>query len=785
MASYALQSALATETTRAEGVEAGLAATVAGLAAKAWLAATAYPAESIVSNGVGLYQAPSGGVPARSTFTSSDWIHLADIAAGGLQAANNLSDVSNAGSARANVHVPILAACQAVGVANVNIASPGAAFNGFTLTNAGTDQVLLTAQTTASQNGPWIWNGAASALTRPTDYPHAGVVKGREVQISNASGTGDDGSLWVMLTASSITIDTTATTWQIANRVQNDARYAQSANNGSDFGDAGSTRANLHVPVLASCQAVAVGNITLSGSQTIDGYAAVAGDVVLASGQTTASQNGPWVVASGAWTRPTDYASAAVVKGRNIQVNAGTLFGGSIWVMATSTSVTVDTTATVWWPSGRALGRSALVTPNEYWVSNGALASDTNSGQKDSPFATIAAAMTALSSNRGVIHLGYGDFASSANISLAANQQVWGLGYGTNVGVPGASRIVKSGNIDGVTLVGSGAGLRGVDVFGAASNTLDGIVIEQGVGCILEDVSSMSHGGVGVRIGAKTTTSSNVNGWTMRNVQALGNTGDGFYVNDFNSSGGPNCNAGNAFGVQARGNGGDGIHVDASIDNTWHHVQCSSNTGYGIHLGSAGVSVARGQVFLFPYLEANTAGDGIMDASTAFNKVFGGRQGVPVLGSTHWVNNGNSTNHIAGLMYQGGTPIGWGTSMVVLPSYSNILNITGASIVNGSYVTLAAGSNVPAGARAVCLSVATTDSTAGTAASVRFRQNGVTTGGAFSDGSLAAPTVPANGVFSHTQVVCPVDSAGNVQYKPAGYSAAGGQLYVAVTGYYI
>jgi hypothetical protein len=122
----------------------------------------------------------------------------------------------------------------------------------------------------------------------------------------------------------------------------------QKAANGNDVANPGSFRANTHVPVLASCQAVATTNLTLSGTQTVDGYTAVVGDQILAAAQTTGSQNGPWIVAAGAWVRPTDYASGAVVKGRQIQVNAGILGGGSLWVMQTTTSVTVDTTATTW-----------------------------------------------------------------------------------------------------------------------------------------------------------------------------------------------------------------------------------------------------------------------------------------------------------------------------------------------------------------------------------------------------------------------------------------------------
>jgi hypothetical protein len=55
-----------------------------------------------------------------------------------------------------------------------------------------------------------------------------------------------------------------------------------------------------------SVRAATTANITLSGTQTIDGVAVVVGNRVLVKNQTTASQNGIYVVASGAWSRSTD-----------------------------------------------------------------------------------------------------------------------------------------------------------------------------------------------------------------------------------------------------------------------------------------------------------------------------------------------------------------------------------------------------------------------------------------------------------------------------------------------
>ena len=86
-------------------------------------------------------------------------------------------------------------------------------------------------------------------------------------------------------------------------------------------------------------------NITLSGTQTIDGIALSVGDLVLATAQTTASQNGAWIVQSGAWTRPVNFADANdAVKGAYWLVNEGTNFGGTGWQLLTY-PYTIDTTA--------------------------------------------------------------------------------------------------------------------------------------------------------------------------------------------------------------------------------------------------------------------------------------------------------------------------------------------------------------------------------------------------------------------------------------------------------
>lgn len=72
------------------------------------------------------------------------------------------------------------------------------------------------------------------------------------------------------------------------------------------------------------------------------------------------------------------------------------------------------------------------IAPQEYWVSSGTKGSDSNSGDKYSPFATVAHAQTVgvATGSPFTIRLGYGNFAGSTTISLVVGMSIWGAGQG-------------------------------------------------------------------------------------------------------------------------------------------------------------------------------------------------------------------------------------------------------------------------------------------------------------------------------------------------------------------
>lgn len=59
-------------------------------------------------------------------------------------------------------------AVRAAVTTNVNIASPGATLDGLTAANG--EIYLLVGQTTGTQNGPYVYNGAATPMTRATNW---------------------------------------------------------------------------------------------------------------------------------------------------------------------------------------------------------------------------------------------------------------------------------------------------------------------------------------------------------------------------------------------------------------------------------------------------------------------------------------------------------------------------------------------------------------------------------------------------------------------------------------
>jgi len=99
------------------------------------------------------------------------------------------------------------------------------------------------------------------------------------------------------------------------------------------------------IAIKPAVRGVIASNQSLTGLPTSDGITYVANDIVLLTAQTSGSQNGPWVVASGSWTRPTWWSAASSQKPALFYVTEGTTYHDTKWTTITDGSITVDTTS--------------------------------------------------------------------------------------------------------------------------------------------------------------------------------------------------------------------------------------------------------------------------------------------------------------------------------------------------------------------------------------------------------------------------------------------------------
>ncbi|MCA2992059.1 hypothetical protein [Gemmatimonas sp.] len=91
--------------------------------------------------------------------------------------------------------------------ANINLASPGATIDGVTM--ATSDRVLVRSQTTTSENGIYIWNGAATPMTRALDANTAAELEQAVVTVEE----GTSAAATFRQTAINFTLGSGAVSW--------------------------------------------------------------------------------------------------------------------------------------------------------------------------------------------------------------------------------------------------------------------------------------------------------------------------------------------------------------------------------------------------------------------------------------------------------------------------------------------------------------------------------------------------------------------------------------------
>jgi phage-related tail fiber protein len=98
-----------------------------------------------------------------------------------------------------------------------------------------------------------------------------------------------------------------------------------------------------------SCVAATTANITLSGTQTLDGIALVAGNRCLVKNQTAAQDNGIYDVSASTWTRSADANTISEIAGAAVNIDSGTVNGGKVFDTDLKTTDTLGTTTMNWY----------------------------------------------------------------------------------------------------------------------------------------------------------------------------------------------------------------------------------------------------------------------------------------------------------------------------------------------------------------------------------------------------------------------------------------------------
>jgi hypothetical protein len=189
-------------------------------------------------------------------------------------------------------------------------------------------------------------------------------------------------------------------------------------------------------PVTAATTA----NITLSGTQTIDSVAVIAGNTVLVKNQTTSSQNGIYTVNSGAWTYATGCTTWSQYVSALVFVEYGTTNAGSAWYCTAQPGGTLGTTAMAW---------SNFSAASNYTAGTGL----TLAGFQFS-ITPVGTANT------------YGSASQVPVFTTNASGQVTAV---TNTSIAIAATQITSGTIDTARLSGSYTGITGVGTLTAGT----------------------------------------------------------------------------------------------------------------------------------------------------------------------------------------------------------------------------------------------------------------------------------------------------------------------------
>jgi len=138
----------------------------------------------------------------------------------------------------------------------------------------------------------------------------------------------------------------TMTNFATVNEILDDSSLESEIDSGNILLDLGNGELNqgdslklFHIvsqEVRISVRGMSTTDETLSGTTTVDTTVSLGvDDRVLLTGQSTASENGIWVVKAGAWARPEDFATGSSAAGALVFIQEGTIHASELWACTT------------------------------------------------------------------------------------------------------------------------------------------------------------------------------------------------------------------------------------------------------------------------------------------------------------------------------------------------------------------------------------------------------------------------------------------------------------------
>jgi hypothetical protein len=144
----------------------------------------------------------------RNIYTDFDFQGTSKVT--GLPAPTASGDAANKGYVDSAVEgLAWKDSCRVSTQANLNLASPGATIDAITMASG--DRVLVRAQTAGAENGIYIWNGAASAMTRALDANSFPELE----QATTTAEEGTSAGVTYRQTAVNGTLGSTAVSWTV------------------------------------------------------------------------------------------------------------------------------------------------------------------------------------------------------------------------------------------------------------------------------------------------------------------------------------------------------------------------------------------------------------------------------------------------------------------------------------------------------------------------------------------------------------------------------------------